>query len=285
MQNHVNRQGEQGSIGAYGGTEPAFDAVAVVCLAHNLADGKTDAWACALILAGGEEVSHLPSVLLAAAAVHTLKVSVFAKAEVGVHKAFDSSERTELFFQATGPISLLAAGVFGGDGLDEYDPGLFFGGGVVTDATGHYEELTGTDEDGSAVGSFAADAQTSMEDEKHLVLAFMRVPGKLSLDLRYLDVLIINPAYDTRRPKFGQLRACLLQRDGAGLHGKNGVKLVAETGADGDLVTALGAAAAQNGASGLAGHAAQEAMNLRAAAAIGLKGTLGHGIASPTSNP
>jgi hypothetical protein len=41
-------------------------------------------------------------------------------------------------------------------------------------------------------------------------------------------------------------------------------------------VAALGAAAAEHGSAGLGGHAAQKAVNLGAAAAIGLKGALGH---------
>jgi hypothetical protein len=85
MQDDVNRRGEQGGIGSYGGAEPALDPVAVVRFAHNLADSEADAWTCTLIFAGREEVSHLPRVLLAAAAVHALKVGVFAKAEIGVH--------------------------------------------------------------------------------------------------------------------------------------------------------------------------------------------------------
>jgi hypothetical protein len=53
-------------------------------------------------------------------------------------------------------------------------------------------------------------------------------------------------------------------------------QLVAETGRNGDLVTTLGAAAVEDGSAGLGGHANEEAMNLRAATAIGLEGALGH---------
>jgi hypothetical protein len=53
-------------------------------------------------------------------------------------------------------------------------------------------------------------------------------------------------------------------------------ELVAEAGGDGDLVTALGAAAAQNGSAGLGGHADEEAVNFAATAAVGLKGALRH---------
>jgi hypothetical protein len=55
-------------------------------------------------------------------------------------------------------------------------------------------------------------------------------------------------------------------------------KLVAEACGDGDLVTALGAAAAQNGGSGLGGHANEKAVNFGAAAAVGLECALWHKV-------
>jgi hypothetical protein len=54
-------------------------------------------------------------------------------------------------------------------------------------------------------------------------------------------------------------------------------ELVAETGADGDLVTALGATTAEDGGTGLGLHAGQETVGLRAVAAVGLESTLRHG--------
>ena len=54
-------------------------------------------------------------------------------------------------------------------------------------------------------------------------------------------------------------------------------KLVAETGADGDLVTALGTATAEDGGTSLGLHAGKEAVGLGAVATVGLKGTLWHG--------
>lgn len=53
-------------------------------------------------------------------------------------------------------------------------------------------------------------------------------------------------------------------------------ELVAETGRDGNLVTALGAAAAQDLGATLGGHAAQKAMDLATTAAVGLEGALRH---------
>ena len=54
------------------------------------------------------------------------------------------------------------------------------------------------------------------------------------------------------------------------------VELVAEAGADGDLVTALGATAAEHCGTCLGLHAGKEAVSLGAVAAVGLKGTLRH---------
>jgi hypothetical protein len=53
-------------------------------------------------------------------------------------------------------------------------------------------------------------------------------------------------------------------------------ELVAEAGADGDLMTALGAAAIKNGGARLRLHAGKEAVGLGAVAAVRLKGTLRH---------
>ena len=53
-------------------------------------------------------------------------------------------------------------------------------------------------------------------------------------------------------------------------------ELVAVTGADGDLVTALGAATAENSGSCLGLHARKKAVGLGAVTAVGLKRTLRH---------
>ena len=56
------------------------------------------------------------------------------------------------------------------------------------------------------------------------------------------------------------------------------MRLVAVAGRDGDLVAALGAAAAEDGGAGLGGHANEEAVNFTATTTVGLKGALGHGV-------
>jgi hypothetical protein len=57
-------------------------------------------------------------------------------------------------------------------------------------------------------------------------------------------------------------------------------RLVAVTGADGDLVTALGAAAVEHGCTGLGLHTGEKPVGLRAVAAVRLKGALRHGTDS-----
>jgi len=54
------------------------------------------------------------------------------------------------------------------------------------------------------------------------------------------------------------------------------VGLVAEAGADGDLMTALGATAAEDCGTCLGLHAGKEAVGLGAVATVGLKSTLRH---------
>ncbi|OJV44183.1 MAG: hypothetical protein BGO25_13960 [Acidobacteriales bacterium 59-55] len=65
--------------------------------------------------------------------------------------------------------------------------------------------------------------------------------------------------------------------DAAGVALRRTESLVAVTGADGDLVAALGAAAVENGGARLGLHAGEEAVGLGAVAAVRLKGTLRHG--------
>jgi hypothetical protein len=114
-----------------------------------------------------------------------------------------------------------------------------------------------------------------VENAEHLVLVLMRVPGELALDSGHLDVLIVD--LPTTRGDNHSLRAghaSSNEIDTVWLLG--GDRLIAETGADGDLVTAFGAAAAEDGGACLGLHAREEAVGLGAVAAVRLKGTLRH---------
>ena len=84
----------------------------------------------------------------------------------------------------------------------------------MTDAAGNDEELAGADKNGTAVCFGSPDAEKTTEDEEHLILVFMRVPGKLSLDLRHFDVLVVDLTNDSRRPE--------LLKSGAGKFERNG---------------------------------------------------------------
>jgi hypothetical protein len=162
----------------------------------------------------------------------------------------------------------------GGDGFDEGDPGFFGGGGVVTDAAGDDEELAGVEGHGATVWIGAADGKGAAEDKEHLIFVRMSVPWEVSMDTRYLDVLIVDLADDSRRPKLRKSATGEFKRDGVLLHVEQ--RLVAEAGGDSDLVAALGAAAAEDGSTGLRGHANEEAVDLGAATAVRLKGALRH---------
>jgi hypothetical protein len=58
------------------------------------------------------------------------------------------------------------------------------------------------------------------------------------------------------------------------------IKLVAESCANGDFVTALGATPVENSSTSLGFHAGKKPVGLRAVAAVGLEGTLRHGNGS-----
>ena len=93
---------------------------------------------------------------------------------------------------------MFGAGVEGGYGLDEGDPGLFGGRGVVTDASGYDEELAGAKRDRAAIGFGSSDGEEATEDEEHLVLMLVGVPGKFALNLCHLDVLVVDLTDDSR---------------------------------------------------------------------------------------
>jgi len=61
------------------------------------------------------------------------------------------------------------------------------------------------------------------------------------------------------------------------------MRLVAVTGADRDLVAALGATAAEHSGASLGLHAGKEAVGLRPVTAVGLKRTLRHDKKSPAA--
>ena len=84
----------------------------------------------------------------------------------------------------------------------------------MTDAAGNDEELAGADKNGTAVCFGSPDTEKTTEDEEHLVLELMEVPGELSLDLHHLDVLVVDLTDDSRRPKLFQSGAREFQRDG-----------------------------------------------------------------------
>jgi hypothetical protein len=118
----------------------------------------------------------------------------------------------KLIWDGAGEECLLAAGVFGGDGFDERDPGLFGRRGFVANAAGNDEELARSNQNVAAIGFGAADAQLAAEYEEHFVLKGVRVPGEVPVDTRYLDELIIDLTNDSRRPELRERAAREFQR-------------------------------------------------------------------------
>jgi hypothetical protein len=109
---------------------------------------------------------------------------------------------------------LLGSGVEGGSRLDESDPGFFFGGGIVAGATRYDKELAGEYGDRTAICLGAPDAEVTTENEEHLVLVVMSVPGELSLNPCHFDVLVVDLTYDSRRPELFESGTREFQRDG-----------------------------------------------------------------------
>jgi len=73
--------------------------------------------------------------------------------------------------------------------------------------------LARADRNRAAVRFSATDAEQAAENQEHLVLVLMRVPGELSVRLRDLDVLIVDLANHSRRPKLVKSGTCKFERD------------------------------------------------------------------------
>lgn len=209
----------------------------------------------------------------------------------------------ELFGDGTGLRGDRVSGVLGGDGFDEGKVGFGGGGGIVAGSAGDDEGVAREDGNGAAVGGRAADGERSGEDEEELVFVGVSVPGEVAEDADDLEEMIVDLADDAREPKVWEGGGAFGEGDRL-LHGweaRTGVEtgplgddnqkcdgkaypgsgrpareLVAETGGDGDFMTALGAAAVEDGLAGFGLHAGEEAVHFGAVAAVGLKGALGH---------
>ena len=75
------------------------------------------------------------------------------------------------------------AGVPGRDRLDEHDPALLCGNGIVADATWYHHELPGAELN---LALLELDAKLPAHDEKQFVLSFVRVPRKLPFSFAIL---------------------------------------------------------------------------------------------------
>jgi hypothetical protein len=123
----------------------------------------------------------------------------------------------QLVFEAASHFGLFVAGMLGGGGFDEGDPGLFGGAGIVAHSFGNDEDFAGLQGERAAVGFATADGEGAFEDEEELIFVFMGMPGELALNFGDFEVLIVNLGEDARAPEFGERGADVLERDG-GVH-------------------------------------------------------------------
>jgi len=144
----------------------------------------------------------------------------------------------------------------------------------------HHKELADLHQHRTAISLRSPHAQLSQQHKKHLVLLCMDMPRKFPVDPCHLDVLIINLAHYPRRPQLHNSFTRELQRYGLVLRhetvSQRDIYLVAETGADCNLVATLCTATVQHGRSCLSLHASQKAVCLRSVAAVRLKSALRH---------
>lgn len=74
----------------------------------------------------------------------------------------------------------------------------------MPDPARHHEELSRLQHHRTTVRLSASNAQLTAQHQEHLILVLMRVPRKLPLNPRHLDVLVVNLAHNSRRPELGE---------------------------------------------------------------------------------
>src|ERR1700758_584829 len=109
-------------------------------------------------------------------------------------------DRTQLLGNRAGHRCLLGAGMLRRGRLDQRNPRLFHGGSVMAHPMRHDEKFARPYRHSSTIGLGPANAQYSTQDQEHLVLLLMAVPGKLAMNPDHFDELVIDLPYDSRRP-------------------------------------------------------------------------------------
>jgi hypothetical protein len=132
------------------------------------------------------------------------------------------SALSELLGDAACEWRFFAAGMFGGNRLNQSDPGLFRSRRIVPHPAGHNEELSCAHIDRPAVGFTPSDPQTSAQHKEKLVFTSMRVPWELALDTRYFYKLIVDLTHHSRRPQLGESLTREFQRNRKLLHREGG---------------------------------------------------------------
>jgi hypothetical protein len=126
----------------------------------------------------------------------------------------------KLLGDGAGERRLLVPRVLCRDGFDQRDPSLFDGGGVMANAAGHDEKFARLELDIATVSCATTDTELTAKNEKEFVFMRMRVPGELSVDTRYLHILIVDLTDHSRRPKLRKSAAREFEGEGMLLHRK-----------------------------------------------------------------
>ena len=108
------------------------------------------------------------------------------------------------------PLADDVAGVERGRRLDEDDPALLLGRGLVLDALRHDEELALGKLD---VAGAQAHAHPSLDDQEELVLVLVVMPDEVALELDDLDLVVVQVADDLGLPVVREERELLEQVD------------------------------------------------------------------------
>src|SRR5262245_24256471 len=136
-----------------------------------------------------------------------------------------------------GELARHVAGVDGASGLDEHDPALLSGHGLVFKTSRHDEHVTRTQRD---VPISEMDRHLAVQDDEDLIGLGMTVPDELALDLDELEVVVVHPGDDLRRPALAEARELFMHVDRSIRHEDllrddarhDGAKSITSAGAD-----------------------------------------------------
>src|SRR5262249_39180403 len=107
------------------------------------------------------------------------------------------------------------AGVHGARQLDEHREALGPRRRLMLISFGHHEHLAGANRQ---IAVAKVNGHRAVDDDEDLVGVAMAVPDELAAELDELELVVVHPGNDLRRPMIGEGRELLSEVDGRSMH-------------------------------------------------------------------